>query len=74
MKTIRGHFDGNVVVLEEPAPVDHAVAVTVDFPESEQAEGMPEKPQRIFHWQQRVPTDTYEGSVADEVIRQRRMD
>jgi hypothetical protein len=33
MKTVKGHYDGNVVVLDEPAPVDHAVDVVVQFPQ-----------------------------------------
>ncbi len=33
MIIIRGRFDGNVVVLEEAAPVAHEVEVTVQFPE-----------------------------------------
>ena len=33
METVRGHFDGNVVVLDEPAPTSHAIPVTVTFPD-----------------------------------------
>lgn len=35
MRTIRGRYNGTVVVLEEPAPVDHAVDVEVEFPMDE---------------------------------------
>lgn len=38
--TVRGHYNGSVVVLDEPAPVDHEVEVEVRFPTgtSEEAE------------------------------------
>ena len=72
MRTIRGHFDGNVVILDEPAPVNHAAEVMVEFPEILDAD--PIQTTRLFHWQQRLPEDTFEGSVSDEVIRQRRVE
>lgn len=67
MKTIRGHFDDNIVILDEPPPVDDAAEVMVEFPEAPDAASLQSK--RVFHWQQRLPNDTFEGSVADEVIR-----
>jgi hypothetical protein len=72
MITIRGRYDGNVVVLEEPAPVDHAVDVQVGFPtEDEETTAQDDR----FGWNKtRGIRDGYHGSVADEVIRQRRSD
>jgi hypothetical protein len=73
MKPIRGHYDGNVVVLDEPAPVKHKVPVVVQFPDDE-PEANSVAPKR-YHWDEtRKIQDGYSGSVSDEVIRQRRMD
>lgn len=33
MKIVKGHYNGSVVVLDEPVPVDHEVPVRVEFPE-----------------------------------------
>ncbi len=71
MRNVKGHYDGNVVVLEEPAPLNYHGEVVVGFPEPE---ATPTAPERVFHWLQRAPDDTFEGSFADEVIRQRRME
>jgi hypothetical protein len=73
MKTVKGRYNGSVVILEEPAPVDHEVAVQVEFPETEP---IPEKPvKKRFHW---IGPEDLKNlspiSAADEVIRQRRMD
>jgi hypothetical protein len=75
MKAIKGRFDGSVVILEEPAPVDHEVPVIVEFPEPDsparRSSGTPGR----FHWEQaQAIEDDYAGSVADELIRQRRME
>lgn len=72
MKTIRGRYDGNVVVLEEPAPVDHAVDVTVAFPTDNDEIATPGD--RFGWYKTREIRDGYSGSVADEIIRQRRSD
>ena len=79
MKTVRGHFDGNVVVLDEPAPISHAIPVTVTFPDEMQPDKEPDKENAAipscFSWERtRKVKDGYEGSVADELIRQRRVD
>jgi hypothetical protein len=34
MRAVRGHYDGNVVVLDEPAPLDGEADVIVQFPET----------------------------------------
>jgi hypothetical protein len=78
VKTIKGRYNGSVVILEEPASADHEVAARVEFPESgESLEKEPHAPALWggrFHWGMPRPADdTYEGSVADEIIRQRRM-
>ena len=73
MKAIRGRYNGSVVVLEEPAPVNHEVSVIVEFPEPEPSRNaaLP----RAFHWEQtRTVHDGYTGSVSDELIRQRRLE
>lgn len=73
MRAIRGWFNGKVVVLDEPAPVSHEVPVIVEFPEESVAsrEGTPGA--SSFHWDEaQAISDGYEGSLADEVIRQRR--
>jgi hypothetical protein len=51
MRTVRGHFNGSVVVLDEPAPVDHEVEVNVQFPELDAAEAQ-EQPagEWRYHW------------------------
>lgn len=51
MQTIRGHYNGSVVVLDEPAPVDHAVEVTVGFPDTKTDEpnGNAKSGDR-YHW------------------------
>jgi hypothetical protein len=73
MKAIRGRYNGSVVVLEEPAPVNHEVAVIVEFPEP--AESRNAALPRTFHWEQaRIVQDDYSGSVTDELIRQRRLE
>jgi hypothetical protein len=74
MKTIRGHYNGSVVVLDEPAPVNHAVEVTVGFPE-EAPEKQASDPAKKWHWDeaQALP-DSFRGNVTDELLRQRQMD
>jgi hypothetical protein len=73
MKAIRGRYNGSVVVLEEPAPVNHEVSVIVEFPEPEKSRSAAQP--RMFHWAQaRSTQDDYSGSVTDELIRQRRME
>ncbi len=67
MITVKGRFDGKVVILTEPAPVDHEADVTVSF--------APDSTERRFHWI--GPADLLEASVVDagaEVVRQRRME
>lgn len=74
MKAIRGRFDGRVVVLEEPAPVSHETAVTVEFPDPSPTGRQPVASSRTFHWERsRALRDSYAGSVGDELDRQRRV-
>ena len=68
MIAIKGKFNGSVVILEEPAPVSHEIAVIVEFPEMEET---PTLPPRHFHWDQ-TKQDDYAGNVTDELLRQRR--
>jgi hypothetical protein len=71
--TVKGRFNGSVVVLDEPAPVDHEVPVTVEFPESDEVEA--NTGAKRFNWI--TPSELSKLSAisfADELIRQRRMD
>ena len=75
MKTVKGHYNGSVVVLDEPAPVPHEVDVQVTFPDPESVdeEFVVLRSGKRFRWgRPRPATDTWPGSVSDEVIRQRR--
>ena len=70
MKTIRGHFDGNSVVLDELPPVPYKTPVLVQFPE---VEAEPIDPADRYGWRiSQNYRDGYSGSLSDEVIRQRR--
>jgi len=68
MIAIKGKFNGSVVILEEPAPVSHEIAVIVEFPEIEEPSALPP---RHFHWAQ-AKQDDYAGNITDELLRQRR--
>jgi hypothetical protein len=73
MRAVRGWFNGRVVILEEPSPVDHEVPVIVEFPEESIASGAGTPRAGRFHWDEaQAISDGYEGSLAEEVIRQRR--
>jgi len=75
MKAVRGRYNGSVVVLEEPAPVSYEVSVMVEFPDQVAASAVKPIAPRKFHWEEaRAIQDGYRGSLADEVIRQRRED
>jgi hypothetical protein len=75
MKAVKGRYNGSVVVLEEPAPVQHEVAVIVEFPDESPVADEQRVPARRFHWEEaQAIDDGYQGSLADEVIRQRRED
>jgi len=72
MKSVRGRYDGNVVVLNEPVPVNHEVEVIVQFPEDFGADvaGLA-TPQR-WHWEvSRARQDSLRGTVSEEMYRQR---
>lgn len=71
MRTVRGHYDGSVVILDEPAPVDEATEVQVTFPDKPRSDG---ETNDRFGWEKtRRLRDGYAGSVADEVIRERQL-
>jgi hypothetical protein len=73
VKSIRGRYNGRVVILEEPAPVAHEVAVIVEFPDEAPREANEPREPKRFHWEEaQAIEDGYQGSLADEVIRQRR--
>lgn len=69
-RSIKGRFTGSVVELDEPAPVTEAVTVLVQFPLSATPEGS-EAGSR-FHWATVPPAPSgFDGSVSEELIRQR---
>lgn len=77
MSRVKGHYNGSIVILDEPPPVKDEVTVYVDFPErrSINGAGRVPNPEKKWHWRtERLPGDTWEGCVSDEVIRQRRED
>lgn len=66
-----------MVILDEPVSVDREVPVSVEIPDDavpdHKVNGITPKRNRQFQWGlPRPTTDTYQGSVADEVVRQRR--
>ncbi len=69
VKTVRGHYDGKVVVLSEAAPVDHEVSVVVEFPVP--GSRMQDPKERKFHWQL---AGTGAPDASEEMVRQRRAD
>ncbi len=74
MKAVKGRYNGSVVVLDEPAPVDHEVEVVVQFPEEGSHVAAGEHP-LVWHWRQsQARLKDLPVSVAEEVIRQRRME
>ncbi len=74
MRTVKGRYNGSVVVLDEPAPVSHEVEVQIQFP-NDTAQG-PEKPApKKWHWEAaRSRTDSLKGTVSEELQRQRQLD
>jgi hypothetical protein len=75
MKTVKGRYNGSVVVLDEPAPVDHEVEVTVQFPEA-LAETVQTPPgEKKWHWEEaRALLGSLGTSVSEELRRQRDME
>jgi hypothetical protein len=70
MATVRGHFDGRVVVLDEAAPVGGSVDVIVQFPEPhpEIKQGMPAE----YYWDlSQSALRHVSASGSEEVLRQR---
>lgn len=75
MKSVRGKYNGSVVVLEEPVPVDHEVEVTVQFPEMESCEAPSGTDPRQAYWEEaRLHFQKFDGSAGSEVEQQRRME
>jgi len=81
MSAIKGHYNGSVVVLDEPAPTNTPVEVIVQFPDAyeagRKADGAdPETTAaRIRHWDEARARLAHVGTtVSDEIIRQRDMD
>lgn len=75
MKSIKGRYNGRVVVLDEPAPVSHEVEVTVQFPDVVEEELAVPSPRRQWRWEEsRRVAQSPEGAASDEVRRQRDLD
>ena len=75
MKAVKGRYNGSVVVLDEPAPVDQEVEVIVQFPEEPRDPAREQPRERKWHWEEsRARTDSLRGSVSEELLRQRRME
>jgi hypothetical protein len=76
MKTVRGHYNGSVVVLDEPAPVDHEVEVTVGFPDARTSESNGNaKREKRFHWDEtRKIMEGCDVDSTDIIRRMRDMD
>ena len=74
MKAVRGHYNGSVVVLDEPAPIGHAVQVLVEFPDDiDRRAGSLPKIKRYSWAEAQAIDDGHAGSLAEEVVRQRRL-
>lgn len=72
MIAVKGRYNGSVVVLDEPAPVNGEVAVVVEFPEAATPKPVVS---RKFHWEESRAASAGSGvSAAEEVIRQRHME
>ena len=73
MPIVRGHYDGSVVVLDEPAPVNYDADVTVNFPVSK-LEPAPDSQdgEWRYHWHE--TRKIMEGCDVDstDIIRQMR--
>jgi len=75
MKPVKGRYNGSVVVLDEPAPVDHAVEVVVQFPCEAIRPGKQERKPKKWHWEEsRAILGDLGTSVSEELRRQRDMD
>lgn len=71
MKAVRGHFDGSVVVLDEPAPQEGPVEVIVQFPEPSPRAPSPSEPKK-WHWEEADAfLGSLKGSASEELMRQR---
>jgi hypothetical protein len=71
MRTVRGRFNGSMVVLEEPAPVQGEIEVTVTFPEVGAPSGEEAETTRRYWNDARSVYLRYVGTASDEVLRQR---
>jgi hypothetical protein len=69
MKAVKGRYNGTVVVLDEPAPVGQEVEVTVQFPDDASVPTRAER--REFSWSSGPVLQDVQGSVSDELLRQR---
>src|SRR5438105_5230915 len=72
MTRVKGHYNGSVVVLDEPAPAPESAEVTVQFPDSEADKAELASEDTRYYWNN--ARDVYlrfAGTVSDEVLRQR---
>jgi hypothetical protein len=69
MKTVRGHYDGSVVILDEPAPVSGEVEVMVQFPELTSADA-PEMLDTRQYWESAEAIATrFRTTASDGLLR-----
>jgi hypothetical protein len=71
MKAVKGHFDGNVVVLDEPAPLEGEAEVIVQFPDPARS-AKPDMEALKRSWEEsRSRLPDLGTAVSDELRRQR---
>lgn len=71
MRSVKGHYNGQVVVLDEPAPVDTEVDVLVHFPDVMNSPGVRQKPVEFYWEQSRARVKAAPGGVSDAVVQDR---
>jgi hypothetical protein len=74
MSAVRGHYNGRVVVLDEPAPVAGEVDVIVHFPDRARKPGRLDKEALLKHLEESRRILSGVGSVSEELRRQRDME
>ena len=72
-KSVPGRYDGNVVILEGKAPVDHEAKVVVTFLEGEDSDSSRTVKKKKWRWaQSRKIRDDFPGSMVELLLKERR--
>jgi hypothetical protein len=71
MRTVKGRYDGKVVVLDESVPVNGTVDVEVHFPSDAEADTVPPPIERRYWDNAREVASRFYATASDEVLRQR---